>query len=67
MGDYCTIMPQDVGARTVPYFGRKWRVEDFIERIMPQDIGKRVYLVGDILQVENKEQFEARWAKRGQR
>lgn len=36
--------------------GREYPVSTFIGRILKQDIGKRVYLVGGILQVENNEQ-----------
>jgi len=31
-----------------------------IGRVLPRDIGKRVYLIDDIIQVENDEQREAR-------
>ena len=35
-------------------------VADFMGRILDIDIGKRVYYVGDILQVENQEQMGKR-------
>ena len=43
-------------------FGNTWPVSDFIGRILPQDVGKRVYLVGGVLQVENEEQRKRRLA-----
>ena len=43
-------------------FGSTWPVSNFIGRIFPQDVGKRVYLVGGILQVENNEQRAHRLA-----
>ena len=44
-------------------FGRVWMALDFIGRILPGDVGKRVYQVGGILQVENDEQRARRLAK----
>lgn len=55
-----TLHEGDVGATAIPAFGRLWLVVDFIGRILPGDVGKRVYLVGDVLQVENNEQRDAR-------
>lgn len=60
--NYFTIRKSDVSSFTIRAFGRVWPVVDFIGRIMLQDIGKRVYLRGGILQVENHEQFAARLA-----
>ena len=57
-----TIEAYDVGASYIRAFGRSWPAQYFIGRILPQDVGKRVYLVGDILQVENNEQRDARLA-----
>ena len=58
------ITKYDVGKMVFNAIGRSWLTVNFIGRILPQDVGKRVYLVGDILQVENKEQFEA-WEGKG--
>lgn len=52
----------DVGARVIVAFGAKWRTVDFIGRVLASDIGKRVYKVGDVLQVENDAQRAARVA-----
>ncbi len=60
LDSFYTITHADVTSFTIRAFGRVWPVVDFIGRIMLQDIGKRVYLRGDILQVENHKQFAAR-------
>lgn len=41
-------------------FGTVWLKSSFIGRILPGDVGKRVYLVDGILQVENDAQRERR-------
>ena len=56
----CEILPSDIDSPTFRAFGRVWLTEDFIGCILPIDVGKRVYLVGDCLQVENDEQRDAR-------
>lgn len=62
------IAGSDIGRHTIEAFGRKWDVQDFMGRIMPRDVGKRVYRtrtndrMGYVLQVENDEQFAARLA-----
>ena len=58
-----TITKADVGCFVFEAFGRKWYPQSFIGRVLPIDIGKRVYLVGDILQVENNQQRDARQAR----
>lgn len=60
VGAFYEIRPQDVGRPTIHFHGRAWPVSNFIGRILPSDIGKRVYRRGDILQVENDEQHAAR-------
>jgi hypothetical protein len=57
---YYTLKVTDVGRPWVKLFGRTWMCSNFIGRIMKRDIGKRVYLRGDILQVENDEQRDER-------
>lgn len=59
---FYTLTTEDVGRPTLRIFGRTWLVSGFIGRILPGDVGKRVYLVGGILQVENDEQRAAREA-----
>lgn len=62
---YYEIQASDVGQARIRAFGRAWQTTDFIGRVLSGDVGKRVYLVGDILQVENDEQRDRRLA--GQR
>jgi hypothetical protein len=51
------ITRDDVNKALFRAFGRDWSVSGFIGRILPQDVGKRVYLVrADVVQVENDEQ-----------
>ena len=57
---YKTILLENVGNPIFNAFGRSWLVRGFIGRIQPQDIGKRVYLIGGTLQVENDEQRKKR-------
>lgn len=60
------IGPRDVGRSTIGAFGQNWPVANFMGRIQPGDVGKRVYRVpmddksGYILQVENDAQRNAR-------
>ena len=54
------ITSDDVGKPMLKIFGKVRMTSDWIGRIMPQDVGKRVYLVGDVFQVKNEEQFRAR-------
>ena len=62
---YREIEIADVGKKRFKAFGKSWRVEEFIGQILPQDVGKRVVLVGDIVQVENDQQRDARVRARG--
>ncbi len=57
---FYVIRPGDVEHTLIRAFGKVWRVDSFLGRVLPQDVGKRVYLVGGILQVESREQFEKR-------
>jgi sigma54-dependent transcription regulator len=56
MARFTTLRSADVGSFVLDAFGSRWPVEDFMGRIMEQDVGKRVYRVGDILQVESDAQ-----------
>ena len=62
---FYTLTAADVGKPWIRAFGRTRLVSEFIGRVLPGDVGKRVYLVGDILQVENDEQRDARIAREG--
>jgi hypothetical protein len=60
----------DVGKALINAFGRKWPVSDFIGRVLPTDVGKRVYKASIgrsqapgpayVLQIENDEQRSRR-------
>ncbi len=71
MSNYYTITHGDIGKPAITAFGHAWTVTDWIGRILPGDVGKRVYRVSNdddlgqsyILQVENNEQRDARIAK----
>lgn len=54
------LTTEDVGQPIIHAFGQTWMVDGFIGKILPGDVGKRVYIVGEILQVENDEQRDAR-------
>ena len=66
---YYTIASDDVGRPLLRAWGRSWSVTEFIGRILPGDVGKRVYKVAtndgssEILQVENDEQRDRRLAR----
>lgn len=63
LDSFYTITHADVSSFAIRAFGKVWPAVDFIGRVMLQDIGKRVYLRGEILQVENHKQFAARLAR----
>ena len=61
MRNFYTITRRDVGSHLIEAFGRKWLAQNFIGRIMPCDVGKRVYVVApNVLQVENDDQLRKR-------
>jgi hypothetical protein len=67
----------DVGKALINAFGRKWPVSDFIGRVLPTDVGKRVYKAGIgrsqapgpayVLQIENDEQRDRRLERQSKR
>ena len=61
---FYTITENDINSFCIRCFGKDWPVSSFIGRILPSDIEKRVYLVNDILQVENDEQRNKRLTNR---
>jgi len=63
---FYTLQESDVGKATIRAFGRVWSVANFIGRILPGDVGKRVFhnATVDIVQVENDEQRAKRAARR---
>jgi hypothetical protein len=58
--NYYEIQPGDVGQSVIRSFGYAWSVTGFIGRILPMDVGKRVYMRNRVLQVESNEQFQTR-------
>ncbi len=60
MRGYFTIEERHVGVPFIRELGDMWSVSGFAGRILPQDVGKRVYLVGNVLQMENDEQSAKR-------
>jgi hypothetical protein len=63
IGDHFTIREYHVGLTFIRWQGRTWGLTSVLGRIQPSDVGKRIYNVGGILQVENKEQRDKRLAK----
>jgi hypothetical protein len=61
---YVEITEAHVGRPFFKAFGCTWPTSSFIGRILPGDVGKRVYLRGAVLQVENDEQRAARKVRR---
>ena len=57
------IEPDDIGKRFLRAFGRGWALSDVLGYVQRGDVGKRLYLVDGILQVENNEQRDARVRK----
>ncbi len=62
---FYTLRASDVGRPIIKAFGRTWLVSSFMGRVLSKDVSKRVYQQGDILQVENDEQREARRTREG--
>lgn len=59
--EYYTITANDIGKTSFWFHGFQ-RFTDVIGRVLPQDIGKRIYERNGVMQVENQEQFEKRIA-----
>lgn len=57
-----TIAPEHVGKSHVKIDGRVVSLADVIGRPLPGDVGKRVYDVNGVVQVENNEQRDLRLA-----
>jgi hypothetical protein len=65
MERFVTIRDSDVGKPLFRAFGRSWAVVSFMGIILEIDVGKRVYLRGDHLSVENDCQRADRLARAG--
>jgi len=59
---YYTLGTADIGRPTIRAFGQTWWIASFLGRVLAQGVGKRVYLIRGILQVENNEQRDRRLA-----
>ena len=59
-----TITKEDIGKGHHKIAGRTWPASSWIGHVMPGDVGKRVYLTGGILQVENDAQRDVRLGKK---
>lgn len=57
---YETIKDIHVGRKALVLFHRLWLVHNSVGQITEKDIGKRIYLVNNVVQLESDEQFEKR-------
>lgn len=71
MRQYKAINKRDIGKNYIMWKNKTW--ESPIGFILPQDVGKRIYLVNDILQCENETQRTKRemvtvlnWVQQGE-
>jgi hypothetical protein len=60
------LQASDVGRYRLECFGQVWSLANVLGRVLPLDVGKRVYCRSGVLQVENEEQRRFR-LKRGRR
>jgi hypothetical protein len=58
-----TVASSDVGRPVIHAFGRVMMVSGFLGRVLPGDVGKRIFLSGDVPQVESDRQRDERLAK----
>lgn len=59
---FYTITEADLGQPFIRAFMRVWAVVNFLGRVLPSDVGKRVSLRDGVLQVESSAQRDARLA-----
>lgn len=64
MADFYEIKKTDVGAFAIVFRDKSWVIANFMGRVLLQDVGKRIFERGGILQVENDKQLAARLKKR---
>ena len=60
MRQFYTITEEDVGKRHLHAFGSTVPLDEVMGYVMPHDILKRIYKVGDIFQVESDAQRDKR-------
>jgi hypothetical protein len=53
----------DIEKAHIQVAGRTWPTSGFIGRILPTDVGKKIFLVDNTLQVENDDQRAIRLQK----
>tara|TARA_Y100000310_G_scaffold300947_1_gene336994 strand:- start:32 stop:247 length:216 start_codon:yes stop_codon:yes gene_type:complete len=63
--NFHTIHEGNINQPFLRIFGGVWPVSGFLGRILPSDVGKRIYLRGGILQAENNQQRRKRWDREG--
>lgn len=63
--EWYEIQPEDVGRRYLRVFGRRWDLADVMGPVQHGDVYKRLYRIGDILQVESNDQRNDRLAADG--
>jgi hypothetical protein len=63
------LTADDIGKTRLDAFGRNWSLNDVLDKVRPDDVGKRVYKVAnnaqdgyEFLQIESTEQRDARLA-----
>lgn len=63
MRPFRELTGEDVGKPYILAFGRVWSVTSILGRIVPEDVGRRLYLVDGIIQAENDTQRNERLDK----
>lgn len=58
-----TIQTDDIGRGYIEAFGKSWSLANVIGRVQPDDVGKRIFYRGGVVQVENDQQRLERLAR----
>lgn len=61
--EFYVLRPTDIGSPVIDAFGRKLLVHKFMSFIKPSDVGKRIYLVNGVPEVESDAQRKHRWQR----
>ena len=64
MRKHYTITEGDIGKTYIRAFGQVWLLDGVMGHVLTLDVGKRIYEVDGILQVENDEQHAERLTSR---
>jgi hypothetical protein len=59
----CTLQEQDIGQSSIKVNGRHWYIASAIGRVLPDDVGKRVFVNNSVISVENDQQRDKRLAR----